>query len=175
MEISNEWQCDRWAWYYISSYSAPPVWYLCYIEGLCSSLQVALMCDILMICCFTRYLRIGMLKLTVLIRIMPAPSIIQKMILSSFSSTWIGCVIVRILVSIKYTHTHTKQQWCDHPPVKFYKFQFHSRAFGVGILFVHAQLNVRAICPSVREMLVYGSCHTGLVKTAKQYFRKVLE
>ena len=107
MEISNEWQCDRWAWCYISSYSAPPVWYLCYIEGLCSSLQVALMCDILMICCFTRYLRIGMLKLTVLIRIMPAPSIIQKMILSSFSSTWIGCVIVRILISIKYTHTHT--------------------------------------------------------------------
>ena len=159
MEISNEWQCDRWAWCYISSYSAPPVWYLCYIEGLCSSLQVALMCDILMmICCFIRYLRIGMLKLTVLIRIMPAPSIIQKMILSSFSSTWIGCVIVRILVSIKYTHTHihthTKQQWRDHPPVKFYKFQLHSRAFGVGILFVHAQYFV---CACTAESQSYMS------------------
>ena len=127
-----------------------------------------------MICYFTRYLRISMQKLAVLVRIMPAPSIIQRMILSSFSSTWIGCVIERILVSIKYTHTHTHTYIHTQSNNGVTILQLSSISSNSivellvlvfclcmhSILFVHAQLNVRAICPSVREMLVYGSCHT---------------
>jgi hypothetical protein len=36
-------------------------------------------------------------------------------------------------------------------------------------------MNVKAIYTSVREMLVYNSCHTGLVRTTEQYFREDLE